>query len=238
MRRPVLVLLIIVFVSTISFAQQQTDANDFVLRLFARNTAKYRKARRNLYAILNEQPQFWTELQAASARLSTHPAWILNVMATESLFDADARNPLPGQTASGLLQIIDSTAKSMGTTAAAIRKMSPIQQLRYVERYLEPFRGQLHSLADVYTAVFRGQIIKGGDNIIIVDFKKEPRIYTLNSSLDLNQDKRITKGELALAALSVGRFVPANEKVQQAKSLSPPTRTRSIFIRRPAYVVP
>jgi hypothetical protein len=162
-------------------------------------------------------------------------------MANESLFNPAAHNPLPGQTASGLLQFIESTARRMGTTTEAIRRMSPVEQLRLVERYLTPFRGRLNSLADVYLAVFRGVVIEGGDTVVVVDSNKERRIYALNKSLDLNGDGRIVKGELSLAALSVGRFLPAPARTKPVKmgkdNLSvkedqpPAPRTRSIYIR-------
>jgi hypothetical protein len=218
----------------------QTDG-DQLSRLFARTEAKHRSSRRNLTEILRSQPNFWSELQAVASRLQTQPAWLLNVMASESLFNPAARNPLPGQTASGLLQFIESTARRMGTTTRAIRRMSPADQLRLVERYLTPFRGRLGSLADVYLAVFRGAVIEGGDGVVVVDSGKERRVYALNKSLDLNRDGRIVKGELSLAALSVGRFLPAPARATRAEMSKgdPPAKegqapargARSIFIR-------
>lgn len=203
----------VVLLSTLSAparAQQRlTSPGDNLLRLFERTGAKHRVSRRNLQNILRAQPHFWRELHAVAARLETEPAWLLNVMACESLFDPDARNPLPGQTASGLLQIIEGTARRLGTTTAAIRRMSAVEQLRLVEKYLEPFRGRLNAISDVYTAVFRGSIVEGGDAVVVVDSTREPRVYALNRSLDIDSDRRITKGELGLAALSVGRFLPA-----------------------------
>lgn len=189
-------------------AQQRVGPDDYVLSLFRRTSAKHRNARRNLEAILRDQPQFFPEIQSVAMRLGTQPAWLLNVMAVESQFVLNARNPLPGQTASGLLQIIEGTARRLGTTTAAIRRMSAIEQLRLIERYLGPFKGRLNSLTDVYTAVFRGSIIEGGDEVVVVDASQKPRVYALNKSLDLNADRHITKGELGFAALSVGRFVP------------------------------
>jgi hypothetical protein len=189
-------------------ANAQT-VGDQLSRLFARTEAKHRNSRRNLTEILRSQPRFWIELRAVAERLQTQPAWLLNVMASESMFNPAARNGFPGQTASGLLQFIEATARRMGTTTEAIRRMSPAEQLRLVERYLMPFRGRLNSLADVYLAVFRGVVIEGGDTVVVVDSGKERRIYALNKSLDLNGDGRIVKGELSLAALSVGRFLPA-----------------------------
>jgi len=221
-------------------ANAQT-AGDQLSRLFARTEAKHQNSRRNLTEILRSQPQFWIELRVVAERLQTLPAWLLNVMASESMFNPTARNGFPGQTASGLLQFIEATARRMGTTTEAIRRMSPAEQLRLVERYLTPFRGRLNSLADVYLAVFRGAVIDGGDTVVVVDSNKERRIYALNKSLDLNGDGRIVKGELSLTALSVGRFLPAparTTRVKSGKSNLPakegqlPSRsTRSIYIR-------
>src|SRR5262245_33842986 len=148
---------------------RQDRADDFVLRLFGRSDARHRTSRRNLEAILRSQPGFWPELQAVAGRLGTDPAWLLDVMATESLFDPGARNPLPGQTASGRLQIIERTARRLGTTAQAIRRMSALDQLRLVEKYLQAFKGRLKTLPDVYMAVFRGSIVEGGDEVVVVD---------------------------------------------------------------------
>jgi len=200
--------------------QRQYAQDDYLLRLFNRTDGRYRRARRNLEVILRNQPEFWQELRAVAARLETEQAWLLNVIAVESLFDPDARNPLPGQTASGLLQIIEDTARRLGTNTDAIRRMGPVAQLRLVERYLEPFKGRLRSLADVYMAVFRGSILEGGAEVVVVDSSKEPRIYGLNKLLDLDKNGRITKGELELAALSVGRFAPARPSQQRDKNTS------------------
>jgi hypothetical protein len=220
MTRLVLLGIIVVLLSllnTSAIAQRRSASPDgYLLRLFERAEARHRNSRRNLEAILRNQPEFWRELQAVAGRLETEPAWLLNVIAFESLFDPRARNPLPGQTASGLLQIIEGTARRLGTTTEAIRRMSPLDQLRLVERYLAPFRGRLKTLPDVYMAVLRGSIIEGGDSVVVVDAAKEPRIYALNKSLDINNDRRMTKGELGLVALSVGRFLPA-QGPRQAK---------------------
>jgi Transglycosylase SLT domain len=202
--------LLLLMITPAAYAQDKR-MNDRALRMIARSEAKHARSRQNLIKILRNQPNFWIELQATAKRLKTEPAWLLNVMASESLFDPAARSGLPGQTASGLLQFIESTAQSMGTTTEAIRRMSPVEQLRLVEKYLTPFRGSLNSLADVYLAVFRGFIIEGGDTSVVAPLgksNKERRIYSLNRWLDFNGDGKITKGELALAAFTTGRFQP------------------------------
>jgi hypothetical protein len=115
--------------------------------------------------------------------------------------------------------------------------------LRLVERYLTPFRGRLNSLADVYLAVFRGFIIKGGDATVIAPFdksSKEQRIYSLNRWFDFDGDGKITKGELALAALAIGRFQPTTQRsgvsiirkpMEATDRKTEPPQTRSIYIR-------
>jgi Transglycosylase SLT domain len=208
-----------------------------------RSEAKHIRSRQNLARILRGQPQFWFELHAVAERLKTQPEYLLNVMAVESLLNPSARNSLPGQTASGLLQFIEATAQSMGTTTAAIRRMNPVEQLHLVERYLTPFRGRLNNPGDVYTAVFRGFIVEGSDESAVAPLdksKKEQRIYALNEWLDFNGDGKITKGELELAALSIGRFYPIIPRASSILDQNPADasdqktktyQTRSIFVR-------
>src|SRR6266542_1056685 len=222
---------------------QDEGMNDRAPRVIARSEAKHALSRQNLIKILCDQPNFWIELQAIAKRLKTDLTWLLNVMASESLFDPKARNGLPGQTATGLLQFIESTAQSMGTTTKAIRRMNSVEQLRLVEKYLTPFRGRLNSLADVYLAVFRGFIIEGGETSVVAPLdksNKERRIYSLNRWLDFNGDGKITKGELALVAGATGRFQPVatrpgknlnRNSVDAHDRRSETRRTRSIYVR-------
>jgi Transglycosylase SLT domain len=232
----------LLMIATTASAQEKVP-NDRVRQMIARNEAKHLRSRQNLIRILRDQPRFWIELQAIARRLKTEPAWLLNVIASESLFDHTARNELSGQTATGLLQFIESTARNMGTTTEAIRRMSPVEQLRLVERYLTPFRGRLNNLANVYLAVFRGFIVKGGEAAVVAPLdgsSREQRIYSLNRWLDFDGDAKIVKGELALAALAIGRFQPTTpqpgvsiyRKPMEATDRKIETlQTRSIYIR-------
>jgi hypothetical protein len=192
-------------------AQEMTQQSQ-LSSLFAQTEGRARGARRNFDRLIANHPEFLPELQQVAARLGTRPEWLLNVMACESSFVASARNPLPGQTASGLLQIIRQTAVGLGTTTTAIRRMNPVAQLRLVEKYFAPFKGQLNSLADVYLAVFRGFIVNGGPETVVAPLNnsaKERQVYSLNKGLDLDGDRRITKEELAMVAFGVGRFTGA-----------------------------
>lgn len=43
---------------------------------------------------------------------------------------------------------------SLGTTTAHLRKMSNVEQLDWVRRYLSPYHGKMKNWLDVYCAVF------------------------------------------------------------------------------------
>lgn len=210
MRRLFLIGIAALALFVVSPAQaQNVNAQDQQIRLFARMEARHRGARQNFERMIGDYPSFLPELQTVAAKLGTRPEWLLNVMACESSFIPSARNRLPGQTASGLMQIIEQTAAGLGTTTAAIRRMNPIEQLSLIEKYYWPFRGRLNSLADVYLAAFRGFLVEGGSDAVVAPLNssvRERRAYSLNSSLDLNGDRTITKGELESVAFGVGRF--------------------------------
>ncbi|MGA9772977.1 MAG: transglycosylase SLT domain-containing protein [Blastocatellia bacterium] len=190
-----------------------------------RTEARAKAARANFERLLDRYPEFLPELQKVAVRLETNPEWLLNVMASESSFIPSVRNPLPHQTASGLLQIIEGTAASLGTTTSAIRRMSAVEPVRIIEKFFTPFRGKLNSQGDVYLAVFRGIIIEGGPETVVAPLNnssKERRAYYLNRGLDVNGNGRITKGELALTAFSVGRFGSSQQVAETRSQTVPP----------------
>ncbi len=240
MRRLILIsaMAFLFFMAPRAHAQEMTQQSQ-LSSLFARTEARAREARLNFNRLIADYPEFLPELQQVAARLGTRAEWLLNVMACESSFVASARNPLPGQTASGLLQIIRQTAAGLGTTTTAIRRMNPVEQLQSVEKYFTPFKGRLNSLADVYLAVFRGFIVNGGPETVVAPLNnssKEHQAYLLNKGLDLDGDRRITKEELAMVAFGVGRFSvvqpvaetrPQPSETQQ-RGISVPMRPRVI----------
>lgn len=215
---------LMLLIASTAHAQEMTQQSQ-LSSLFARTETRAREARLNFERLIANFPEFLSELQLVAARLETRPEWLLNVMACESSFVASARNHLPGQTASGLLQIIRQTAIGLGTSTAAIRRMNPVEQLRFVEKYFAPFKGHLNSLADVYLAVFRGFIVDGGPETVVAPMNnsvKERQVYLLNKGLDLNGDRRITKDELALVAFGVGRFSGVQPVAETHPQISEP----------------
>lgn len=99
---------------------------------------------------------------AMAARLGCSPHWLMGVMYFESKFSPSVRNE--SSTATGLIQFLASTARSLGTTTTQLSEMSGLQQLYYVERYLSPYKGKLNGFIDVYLAVFYPKALAWSDS--------------------------------------------------------------------------
>ncbi len=247
--------LALLIASPVQCSAQETPEQIQLIRTSARTEARARGVRLNFERLVNQHPDFLSKLQQVAARLETRPEWLLNVIASESSFIPSARNRLPRQTASGLLQIIESTAAGLGTTTAAIRRMNAVEQLRLIEKFFTPFRGKLNSLGDVYLATFRGFIVAGGPETVVAPLngsRIERHVYYLNRGLDVNRNGRITKGELATTAFSVGRFSdielvaqtrprtvkPQKEITSSLQGEPPRPRAMSLYIAAPARSKP
>lgn len=96
------------------------------------------------------------EIEAVAARLGAHPFNLANLINFESAktFKSDVRNPVSGAT--GLIQFMPATAKSLGTTTDALAQLSPVQQMAWVEKYLAQYRSiaPLSTVQALYMAVF------------------------------------------------------------------------------------
>jgi soluble lytic murein transglycosylase-like protein len=101
-------------------------------------------------------------------------------------------NPLSGAT--GLIQFMPSTARGLGTSTEALRNMSEIQQLDYVKKYFQPYKGRIKDLPDVYCAVLWPKCV--GKPASYVLFNRGQITYTQNNGFDKNKDGIITKQEI------------------------------------------
>lgn len=132
-------------------------------------------------------PEFIEAVKAMAGRLKIRePLWILAVMDHESGINAQAENPY--SKAIGLIQFIKSTAKSLGTSLDALKAMSALEQLVYVEKYFKNFT-PLRSATDVAAAVFYPRAI--GDMSYIIGRKGE-KTYDWNAALDKDKKGFIT----------------------------------------------
>jgi hypothetical protein len=146
-----------------------------------------------------------TFLHALAGMVDRH-GWdidgIAGVISHESRFDPAAHNPQPGQTATGLIQFIESTARTLGTTTAALRTMSALQQLPYVEKF---FARTMHRIpsqpADYILATFGRADMIGAADAHVLDRRDstdphEAERYRVNATLDHGHKGWITVGDL------------------------------------------
>lgn len=139
-------------------------------------------------------PDFLCKLVEMSARHGWDPNGIALVISEESAFNPAAKNPY--SSASGLIQFIDSTATSMGTTTAAIRAMSAEEQLPLIERFFATsLRGQIpQHIEDYFLAVLgKPNLIGAPDNATV--FAKGSSGYSGNPQIDLDNNGVITVGD-------------------------------------------
>jgi hypothetical protein len=130
-----------------------------------------------------------------SGELGCDPSHLMACMAFETgeRFRSDVKNPVSGAT--GLIQFMPATAKSLGTTTAALASMSEVDQLDFVLEYFQPYKGKLDSVSDVYMVILWPKAVGKPDATVI--FKAPNKTYNQNKGLDVNKDGAVTKGEAA-----------------------------------------
>lgn len=143
----------------------------------------------------NVTPEFLRGVEAMAGRLGTRPEYILAVMSFETggSFSPGVRNGA-GSGATGLIQFMPDTARSLGTSTQALSRMSATDQLKYVERYFDQRSnaGDLRTLEGVYTSVLHGSPKPDPASTL---FASGTAAYRMNAPLDVNRDGRITSGE-------------------------------------------
>ena len=144
-------------------------------------------------------PEFLAKVKKVAQNIKCDYRDLLAIMNHESGINAHVKCRIPGQSASGLIQIVETSANAIGTTTAKLRAMSPIEQLDYVEKYFKMAKktsgfadNQQLSAGDLYALGFGASIAK--KDVLAVKGQKE---YTLNAACDVNKDGKITKSDLA-----------------------------------------
>lgn len=125
-------------------------------------------------------------------RLEINPDYLMSCMAFETgeTFSPSVRNP--NGSATGLIQFMSNTARSLGTTTNELAGMTSVEQMDYVEKYFKPYTGKIKTIEDVYMVIFCPRAVGKPDSYILYD---EGRSYNDNKGLDLNKDNAITKYE-------------------------------------------
>lgn len=100
-----------------------------------------------------------------------------------------------GSGATGLIQFMPQTAAALGTSTVALAHMTAEDQLNYVWKYFEPYRGRLKNLGDIYMAILWPAAIGKPDTYVLFDRHTGPKAYMQNKGLDFNKDGKITRYE-------------------------------------------
>ena len=171
------------------------------------------------------EPRFGIEVLKMAGRLNLDPNYILSVMSVETAgtFDPAIQNPInpnPELRATGLIQFMPATAKSLGTSIPALRAMTAVEQLQYVERYFAQNGGRIrHDVpGDYYMAVFMPAFIgepqdkvlgRENDPTLLAGLKMSA-IYDQNKGFDRSQRGFFTVGDVWQTTLA--RIASANQR--------------------------
>lgn len=129
-------------------------------------------------------------------RLNFNPKDLKALIYSESGGNPQAVNPSSG--ASGLIQFMPATARGMGTSVQAIRRMTAEQQMGLIEKYLRTMKkaagfqpGHKLTSGELYAIVFMPARAKSQ-----VLCSRGSAAYNSNDGLDKNKDGHITKADL------------------------------------------
>ncbi len=99
--------------------------------------------------------------------------------------------------ATGLIQFMPATARFLGTTTEALKAMSNVDQMDYVQRHLGIFKGRYKDWVDLYCGIFWPAAVGKPDT-----FRITPDIVAKQNPLfDINKDGDIEKAEIRRALL-------------------------------------
>ena len=95
---------------------------------------------------------------------------------------------------SGLIQFSDSSAKSVGTTRSALKKMTFIEQMDYVKAYFEKKKTSLNTMTDLYLLVLKQNAVGQGQNPNYILFDESVSVPNVPYNKDnLNREPWVTK---------------------------------------------
>jgi hypothetical protein len=182
---------------------------------------------------LAEMPSDWASDTAFLARVDALAAKLgssrLDLLAcmhfeTGGTMSPSIQNKL--SRATGLIQFIPTVARELGTTVEDLAKMTRVQQMDYVDKYMvrwlkTSFKVSNPTVEDMYMTILWPRAIGKPNSYVL--FSRGTSSYAQNSPLDLDRDGDVTKAE---AASKVVARKPLVEKAL-AKARANPVATGS-----------
>lgn len=142
-----------------------------------------------------DQP-FRVRVRKMGDNLNINPDWLMAIMGFETGYTFDPTISNPGSSATGLIQFTEATARGLGTSTTALRRMTAVQQLDYVEKYFAQYASRIVNLGDAYMAVLWPVAMSRPDSYVMWTKVGQYAVqYAANAGLDVNRDDQITRGE-------------------------------------------
>lgn len=149
--------------------------------------------------VKGDKVAFEAKVRDIAQKLGVKPEDLMIVMDVESGLNPQAQNTtflVEGKPATGLIQFVNSTAISLGTTIEALYAMTGVQQLDFVYKYFQPYAGRIKGVEDLYLITFFPAALGYSDDQQIGTSSISPRaVAASNPAIDLNKDGVITVGE-------------------------------------------
>ena len=187
-------------------------------KLIGHSTSRPQQGNQQKDPVGTLSPEALDKVHKISARLQIKPEWLIQSMAFETggTFSPSEKNRA-GSSGTGMIQFMDKTARDLGTTTEKLSKMSQVEQLDYVEAYFNPFKGKMHSGADVYQAILAGRVEGGLDDSVFAN-KNQAENYEANKGLDKDGSGVISKEEAY--ATGPGRYASHAAKLTQTTAMT------------------
>ncbi len=141
----------------------------------------------------NVTPEFLRQVEGVAQRVGAKPEELMGVMSLETMGTFRPSVANPDTHATGLIQFMPRTAQGLGTSIGDLSRMTPSEQLPWVEKYLSQpaYRGRVGTLEGLYSAVLPGRIM-GPDEVM---FRPGTAAYNANKWLDTDHQNGISVQE-------------------------------------------
>jgi len=149
------------------------------------------------------EPGFLDAVKALEDKIGVQRNALLRIMKHESGLSPSIQNKRTKAT--GLVQFMPDTAIGLGTTIDALKKMTGIQQLQYVEKLYKPIFGKAKVIGDLYMYTFLPAFVtkpnsfelarKGSTEILFGRISKGA-IYSDNPGFDTTKKGYYTVGDV------------------------------------------
>src|SRR5208283_2175061 len=121
-----------------------------------------------------KKPEYRTKLISLAHNLGTNPDYLATVIAVETNGKLDPGFEDPKNGTVGLICFTHKTATDLGTTKEKLKRMNFEDQLDYVQKYFNWWRGKnLATLEDLYMAVFCPKAIGKSPDYVCYEKGKE-----------------------------------------------------------------